>query len=176
MKPAFTIAFLFCAALTSAQDTPKTDTKTVLLNLMKTTHTIKDWFVPINVALEDVTAEQASWTDGSGNHSIAQLTHHLLFWNERLLISFMGDKPTEFSGDNEETFEAADKEEWEAEIRKLDAIMTGWENAISAAGEEKLKGWYENLANISAHNAYHTGQIIYIRKLQGSWDPEKGVK
>jgi hypothetical protein len=26
------------------------------------------------------------------------------------------------------------------------------------------------------HNAYHIGQIVYIRKLQGSWDPEKGVK
>ncbi len=26
------------------------------------------------------------------------------------------------------------------------------------------------------HNAYHIGQIIFVRKLQGSWDPEKGVK
>jgi uncharacterized damage-inducible protein DinB len=32
------------------------------------------------------------------------------------------------------------------------------------------------IAHISAHNAYHTGQIIIIRKLQGSWDPAKGVK
>jgi len=32
------------------------------------------------------------------------------------------------------------------------------------------------IAHIGAHNAYHIGQIIYVRKLQGSWDPEKGVK
>jgi hypothetical protein len=25
-------------------------------------------------------------------------------------------------------------------------------------------------------NAYHTGQIIYIRKMKGNWDPAKGVK
>ncbi|MEP6937737.1 MAG: hypothetical protein ABI871_06680, partial [Chthoniobacterales bacterium] len=29
---------------------------------------------------------------------------------------------------------------------------------------------------ISTHNAYHTGQILYVRKLQGSWNPANGVK
>ena len=32
------------------------------------------------------------------------------------------------------------------------------------------------VAHIGAHNAYHLGQIIYVRKLQGSWNPDKGVK
>lgn len=32
------------------------------------------------------------------------------------------------------------------------------------------------IAHVCAHNAYHVGQIIYVRKLQGVWDPEKGVK
>ena len=27
-----------------------------------------------------------------------------------------------------------------------------------------------------AHYAYHTGQILYVRKLQGSWNPDNGVK
>jgi hypothetical protein len=30
--------------------------------------------------------------------------------------------------------------------------------------------------SICTHNAYHVGQIVYVRKLQGSWNPEKGVK
>ena len=29
---------------------------------------------------------------------------------------------------------------------------------------------------VADHNAYHLGQIIYVRKLQGAWDPGKGVK
>lgn len=29
---------------------------------------------------------------------------------------------------------------------------------------------------MGTHNAYHTGQIIYIRKQQGWWDEKKGVK
>jgi hypothetical protein len=32
------------------------------------------------------------------------------------------------------------------------------------------------LKNIGTHNAYHIGQIVYVRKEQGTWDPEKGVK
>jgi hypothetical protein len=39
-----------------------------------------------------------------------------------------------------------------------------------------LKEWASNIAHIGAHNAYHTGQIISVRKLQGSWDAAKGVK
>jgi len=32
------------------------------------------------------------------------------------------------------------------------------------------------IAHIGTHNAYHTGQILYVRKMKGWWDPEKGVK
>jgi len=31
-------------------------------------------------------------------------------------------------------------------------------------------------ASVAAHNAYHTGQILYIRRAKGWWDPAKGVK
>jgi uncharacterized damage-inducible protein DinB len=47
---------------------------------------------------------------------------------------------------------------------------------IEISDEKKLSAWYSAIAHIGTHNAYHTGQIIYIRKLQGSWNPEKGVK
>ncbi|MDR2995752.1 MAG: DUF1572 domain-containing protein, partial [Bacillus cereus] len=32
--------------------------------------------------------------------------------------------------------------------------------------------WWEVLSNVTTHNAYHIGQIIYIRKLQKSFDNE----
>ncbi len=35
--------------------------------------------------------------------------------------------------------------------------------------------WYSPLAQQNIHNAYHIGQILLLRKLQGSWDPSKGV-
>src|SRR5271169_5030613 len=81
---------------------PKSPTtlKGVLLEQLRTTHNEKDWFVPANVAVEGITAEQAKWTDGSGNHSIGQLTNHLVFWNKQELAKFKGETPEKFSGNN----------------------------------------------------------------------------
>jgi uncharacterized damage-inducible protein DinB len=54
--------------------------------------------------------------------------------------------------------------------------MKDWEAVIKNADDAKLQSWYSVIAHISAHNAYHTGQILYIRKLAGNWNSEKGVK
>ena len=34
---------------------------------------------------------------------------------------------------------------------------------------------WETLAHQNIHNAYHIGQIVLLRKLQGSWDSSQGV-
>jgi ketosteroid isomerase-like protein len=151
--------------------------KSVLLRQLKTTHNEKDWFVPVNIAVDGLTSKQAMWTDGSGNHSTGQLATHLIFWNERLLRKFKGEPETKFNGNNDETFSNSfDEKSWPETVSKLDAVLSEWEQEIKKADEGKLNDWYESIANMSAHNAYHTGQIIFLRKLQGSWNPEKGVK
>ncbi|HEU5291920.1 MAG TPA: DinB family protein [Cyclobacteriaceae bacterium] len=152
------------------------NTKTILLDQLKSTHNVKNWFVPVNIALEGLTAEQAMWTDGSGNHSAGQLAYHLLFWNTRQLNDFKGIKNDKFSGDNEETFNKFDQKQLNEVIKKLDAVLTELEKVVEQASEKQLTEWAPTIANVSAHNAYHTGQIIFVRKLQGSWNPEKGVK
>jgi uncharacterized damage-inducible protein DinB len=172
MKTKF-IALLFFAGM---QYLEAQTLETVLVNQLKTTHNKQDWFVPVNIALDGLTAEQAAWKDDSGNHSIGQLANHLLFWNERQLIKFKGQNPPAFSGNNEETFNAFTKEQWNETVRKLNNVLTELEKIIENADEASLKSWAETIANISTHNAYHTGQIVFARKLQGSWQPEKGVK
>ncbi len=168
--------FLFISLITIAQCGISQTLKSVLLDQLKTTHDTQNWFVPVNNALEGVTAEQAVWTDGSGNHSIGQLANHLLFWNERQLVKFRGEKEAPFNGNNEETFNAFSKEQWAETVKKLNTVLTDMEKTIQTADEAWLKKWGETIANISAHNAYHTGQIIFVRKLQKSWNAEKGVK
>ena len=150
--------------------------RSILLEQLKTTHNNKDWFVPPNVALEGVTVEQAKWTDGKGNHSIGQLAYHLLFWNQRELMKFKGEKPAAFSGNNEETFDKFDAAAWTSTVQQLDKVLSELEKVVETADEAKLKTIASEVAHIGTHNAYHTGQIIYIRRLQGSWDPSKGVK
>jgi len=150
--------------------------RSILLEQLRTTHNAKDWFVDANTAVAGLTAEQASWTDGKGNHSIGQLANHLVFWNQHELAKFKGETPAKFSGNNDETFNSFDTKKWAATVQQLDEVMAGWEKAVEAADDKKLESGASTIAHIGTHNAYHIGQIIVIRKLQGSWDPEKGVK
>ena len=162
--------------LSAAPADPPTTLKGVLLEQLKTSHDQKDWFASAKEAVEGVTAEQANWRDGKGNHSIGQLTAHLVFWNRQQLAKFKGEKPADFSGDNNETFNRFDAAKWTATVKELDEVMTALEQVVKTADEASLQKWASALAHIGAHNAYHIGQMVYIRRLQGSWDPEKGVK
>ena len=155
---------------------PAPTLKSILLQELRTTHSEKDWFVPANIAIEGLTPEQAKWTDGSGNHSIGQLTVHLIFWNSQQLAKMKGLPPPKFSGDNNETFNSFDAANWAAAVKQLDAVLTDLEKTVEGFDDAQINKWASNLAHIATHNAYHTGQIIYVRKLQGSWNPEKGVK
>jgi uncharacterized damage-inducible protein DinB len=171
------VALLFSASVAIAQSSPVAPTlKSVLLDQLKETHSEEAWFVPIKIAIEGLTPEQAAWKDTTDNHSIAQLVNHLIFWNQQQLAKFKGEKPAAFDGDNKKTFAGLDKAAWEASVKQIDEVMIAWEKAIEAADEAKLAKWYSTIAKISTHNAYHTGQIIYIRKMKGNWDASKGVK
>ena len=173
------VLLLLAVSLVNAQDqkpTKPTTLKAVLLEQLKTTHNVKEWFVPANVAVEGLTAEQANWKDKSGNHSVGQLAYHLVFWNSRELAKFKGEPESKFSGDNEETFNNFDAQKWAATVKHLDDVMTEWEKAVEGADDAKLKEWASDIAHIGTHNAYHIGQIVFVRKEAGNWNPEKGVK
>ena len=150
--------------------------RSILLEQLKTTHDAKDWFVPISVATDGLTAEQANWKDGKGNHSVGQLTYHLLFWNKRELAKFKGETLDKFSGNNEETFDNFDTKKWNDTVAQLNQVMTDLEKFVETADEKMLAANASDIAHIGTHNAYHIGQILYVRKLQGVWNPEKGVK
>jgi|ERR1700704_2384510 uncharacterized damage-inducible protein DinB len=170
------LALLLAACAVNGEEKKPATLRSILLEQLRTTHTQKEWFVPASVALQGVTPEQASWRDGKGNHSIGQLAYHLVFWNQQVLAKFKGETAPKFSGNNEETFNSFDAKTWASTVQQLDSVMTAWEKAVEEADEEKLKATASEVAHIGTHNAYHIGQIIYIRRLQGSWDPEKGVK
>jgi uncharacterized damage-inducible protein DinB len=148
----------------------------VLLEQLKTTHNQADWFAPASVAVEGVTAEQANWKSSPSMHSIGQLTYHILFWDKQSLAKFKGETPDKFSGNNDETFDNFDSKKWQDTVRELDEVMTAWEKAVENADDKKLAEWASTIAHVGAHNAYHIGQIVSIRKEQGSWDASKGVK
>src|SRR5215831_18942828 len=101
--------FLLLAAAAYAQDKKPATLRDVLLSELRSTHTSEEWFVPANIAVKGLTAEQASWSDGKGNHSVGQLAYHLVFWNQQNLAALKGEPPPQkYSGNNEETFDKFD--------------------------------------------------------------------
>jgi hypothetical protein len=155
---------------------PAPTLRSILLEQLKTTHNQKDWFVDGNTAMAGLTAEQASWADGHGNHSVGQLVYHLVYWNERSLAKFKGKKMSKYSGDNDDTFTQFDPKNWTDTVRRFDAVMTELEKLVETADQKNLEEWAPTIARIGTHNAYHIGEIVMVRKEQGSWDASKGVK
>jgi hypothetical protein len=176
--------FAAAFAQTPAPKVPPT-LRSVLLAQLRSTHTAEEWFVPINIAVAGLTPEQARWIPPSQNgaknpapadHSVGMIANHLLFWNAQSLAKLKGAKADPVPGDNKETFNDFDAKSWPSTAAKLDAVLTEIETLVANSSDAELAKWADGIAHISAHNAYHVGQIIYIRKLQGSWDPGKGVK
>jgi uncharacterized damage-inducible protein DinB len=137
----------------------------------------------MNTAVAGLTAEQAKWVpqnarsklDPEANHSVGMLAYHLVFWNENALARLRGEKPANPSS-NDETFNDFEAAHWNDIVQRLDRVMKNLEAEIERMPEKKLAEVAPIISHISTHNAYHTGQILYVRKLQGSWNPANGVK
>jgi uncharacterized damage-inducible protein DinB len=175
------VAILVCLAgmakIATAQNQPEPATlRSLLLHELKTTHNEADWFVPVNTAVDGLTAEQANWRPPQGGHSAGQLAYHILYWNRRNLQGLRGEPQDKYSGNNDETFDKFDAKQWADIVKQLDQVEKELETLVETADDAKLAKIATTVGNICTHNAYHTGQIIYVRKLQGSWNPDKGVK
>ena len=176
MKLSFLLLALAVTLPAYSQDQkPAPTLKSILLEQLRSTHNKAEWFVPANTAVEGLTAEQASWTDGKGNHSVGQLVYHIVYWDRRSLQKFKGEPQEKFDGNNDETFTKFDTKTWNDTVQQLDDVMKELEKWVETADEAKLKEAAQVFTHISTHNAYHIGEIIYVRKEQGSWDPKNGV-
>lgn len=163
-------------------------TKEILLEQFTACYDDNGWFVALKNALKNLSAEQASWKSENLDNSIWEILAHLNFYNVAYLKRFKGIA-VDYSGtENSETFAAANgagDDAWRAEVKKFDTIMSEWRGLIEAAADGKFdeavseknqSAWASVLAHVNAHNAHHGGQIVVIRKLQGSWkSAEEGV-
>lgn len=170
------LSLVFVVAAQAQDKKPPTTLRGVLLEQLHTTHDVEDWFVPASVAVAGLTADQAKWTPGKDGHSVGQLAYHLWYWDSRALNTFNGIANPKFDGNNNETFDNFTAAQWDELVKKMNQVMADWETAVEHADEQKLAENASLIAHVGAHNAYHIGQILYVRKLEGAWDSNKGVK
>ena len=161
-------------------------TKKVLLDQFNECYDTNGWFVAVRRAIDGINVEQAAWKEQDDVNCIWETLSHITYYNNAYLQRFKG---LEFEYDissNDESFSTGEYTEadWQADVARFDAVMTEWRSLIESADDAKFdelapprneSTWSEIIAAINVHNAHHGGQIVLLRKLQGSWDSGKGV-
>jgi uncharacterized damage-inducible protein DinB len=136
------------------------------------------WYLPFSDSVENLSEEDAFWKPDKDCNSIAEIVQHLLYWNEtwqtRYQKSHVDAVPS--IGNNNKSFIIPEDKNFNELKERLVEVLLQWQDLLN---EEKVESevngypvnvkWWEILGNVSTHNAYHIGQIIYIRKLQKSW-------
>jgi uncharacterized damage-inducible protein DinB len=136
------------------------------------------WYQPFSVSIKDLSEEEAFWKPNKDSNSIAEIVQHLLYWNEtwqtRYQKSHVNAVPS--IGNNNKSFIIPENQTFDHLKDRLLEVLLQWKELLTEEKIEKdVNGfsehvkWWEVLGNITTHNAYHIGQIIYIRKLQKSW-------
>lgn len=132
------------------------------------------WFVSLFYSIEGLTEEEADWKPSSEVNSIREIVNHLIFYNERHLNRF-NNIPLE-SKKVESTFSNRDELTWDDARERITKGIESWRMELRNADMKKVEEQAEVIAHLTIHITYHTGQIIFLRKLQGSWNTEEGVK
>ncbi|WP_433945474.1 DinB family protein [Paenibacillus sp. SN-8-1] len=137
-----------------------------------------EWFTTVTRALDGVTSVEAAWKPAGDSNTIWQLVNHMNFYNEQILQQLTNQPPHQ-AINNTSTFgspgEAGNEDGWQevkerafsitAEIRK--AMESLSDSDLDTQVNETTLG--HTLSSWVMHDGFHTGQIVLIRKLQGSW-------
>ncbi|MDF2038365.1 DinB family protein [Cytobacillus oceanisediminis] len=147
----------------------------LLLRMLDTTYDNESWYAPFKPAIEGLTAEQARWRPaGDTTKSIWENVNHLIYYKERLAANLEGREWAQ-NLDGDQTFclteQINDDKEWMAAVERAEMVQRSLREALNKTTTEVLEqnSLEEKLLDIMLHDAYHTGQIIQIRKMQGSW-------
>ena len=132
------------------------------------------WFASAKSALENLSAEDAVWIPADEIHSVCEIVTHLNFYNQKCLRRFKGIKINKESMEIAETYS---NEDWKNVLYEFNSIMSEWKVLLENADEAKLAEGDSGsmIAHFNIHNAYHIGQIVIVRKLQGNWNSSQGV-
>ncbi|WP_145136903.1 MULTISPECIES: DinB family protein [Paenibacillus] len=138
----------------------------------------EDWYPPLVPALEGVTAEEAAWKPkGEAVNSIWENVNHLLYYKEYHLQRMRGENPDFKASSNDETFSNVEDgdEAWQKTVDRLKKVHGEIRSFLSGLSDSELNAPFPTrplaslIHSLMMHDAYHTGQIILLRKLKGSW-------
>ncbi|MFD0589120.1 DinB family protein [Paenibacillus sp. GCM10027627] len=138
----------------------------------------EEWIVPLSATLDGLSAQQAAWKPAGGGNSIWETVRHMNYYNKRVLQRLAGEAVGQ-ADENAQTFIAEEaqesEDEWRAECEDVHRLSAELHQAIAGLSESDLEKPYGSsttcweLAAWVLHDAYHSGQIVLLRKQQGIW-------
>ncbi|MUK87891.1 DUF1572 domain-containing protein [Ornithinibacillus sp. L9] len=148
--------------------------RTVLLGQLLSNANDRSWYASFQESVDGISNENAFWKPDEESHSIAEIVQHLIYWNEVWQVRYEKSNFNALQSleDNAESFVTPKNCSFPELKEKLLDILLRWQELLT---EEKLESnvfgfpveaeWWALIGNATTHNAYHIGQINYIRKM-----------
>jgi len=142
-----------------------------LLIGLQCSHEEEDWVVPLNLALQDVTAEQALRRPAPDAMGIWDIVLHLANWHENMVERIKTGEPSRpaqgaWPPPPSEPSEPA----WAAAKERLFRSLADLKATLETATMDNILGSHYGLGDLLCrfiHNGYHIGQIVKIREILG---------
>lgn len=136
------------------------------------------WYIPFSQSVENLSEEQAFWKPDEGSFSIAEIVQHLIYWNQSWQTRYQEGNVNAIPPllSNKDSFIFPENQTFIDVKSQLVDVLLRWQGLLTVEKvESNVEGfpvnaqWWGIIANLTTHNAYHIGQIMYIRKLLKSW-------
>ena len=147
----------------------------VLLDQLLANANDRSWYASFHESVEGISDKEANWKPDEVSHSIAEIIQHLIHWNEvwQLRYEKSNFNAVQSVEDNTDSFLISKDRSFVELKERLLKVLLRWQELIT---EEKLEAsvngfpieaeWWALIGNAATHNAYHIGQIAYIRKMK----------
>ncbi|MBB3125382.1 putative damage-inducible protein DinB [Paenibacillus rhizosphaerae] len=136
------------------------------------------WYTPFKQATEGLSEVDAFRKLDANVNSISEITQHLLYWNETWQERYRESRLDVVSriSSNDESFVVPEGRDFKTLREALMKVLSRWQEDLApdklelrVDGFDESVKWWQVISNVITHNAYHIGQIVYIRKLQDNW-------
>jgi hypothetical protein len=154
--------------------------KDLVIDHLEYTFERETWQPPLAEAIDGLTATQAAWKPGPARHSIWQIVRHVTLWKQSVVDGLDG-RPADADALERMDWQevSGDHAAWEGDVARLHEVARRLKEAALAADEAALlakvptvrgapaQPLMQRLVRQATHDIYHSGQIRYLRALQG---------
>lgn len=148
-----------------AKSEPADSARDLLSSFWNTAWSDGLWAASWSKSIDGLTPEQAAWTPARGRHSIWQIVLHMVFWRNNELRRFAdGQAPAadDVARLNFPEITAITEAAWNDARARLRESQDRLATVFVDPSKDLERAKY-----LIPHDAYHFGQINYLRALQG---------